>query len=474
MTRQRCKPLVPACLAPDLDRARRGIERMQRFRSIAAVALALLAAGQGAGAQAPTMGQPQGAGAGAMLVDRVVAVVGDEPILWTDVMTEVNQRRAAGLSLPSDSAAQIELAREILNDLIDVEILVQKARQLNLLVADNEVNAAVEQQVRRVRGQFTTEEEYRRELREAGFGTPEEYRRTITDQIRRQQLQQQAFQELRKRMRPADVTEEEVTSAFDLWREQLGRRPATVTFRQIVVAPQPTAEAKARARAKAESLLVEIRRGADFEAIARRESMDPGSRELGGDLGWMRRGGGFVPEFERVVFALPPGVASPVVETAFGYHIIRVDRVQPAEVKSRHILIRPAITDADVAAARDTAAQVAAQLRSGTSFETLVSRYHDPAEERGLLQPYPRDSLPPSYQAAIEGKQAGEVTEPFQLGNEQTGIKFGVLELATVAEGGEYTLAELRERLRSQLAVEKSTRQLLDELRASTYVAIRL
>lgn len=409
-----------------------------------------------------------------MMVDRVVAVVGDQAILWTDVMTEVNQRRAAGLQLPADSASQMSVAREVLDDLVDIEILVQQARRLAIEVTDAEVLASVEQQTRRVRGQFSSDEEFRRELRTAGFGTPEEYRRSLTEQFRRQMLQQRAFEELRKRMKPADISEEEITAAFEQWRGRIGQRPATVTFRQIVVAPKPTDEAKALARAKAESLLVEIRRGGDFESIARRESMDPGSRELGGDLGWARRGSGFVPEFERVVFALPPGQVSPVVETSFGYHLIRVDRVQPAEVKSRHILIRPVITDADVAAARDTAANVAEQWRRGVSFETLASRYHDNAEERGILQPYPRDSLPPSYQQAVAGKAAGAISEPFRLGEPPGAVKWAVLELVGATEGGDYTLAEMREQLRAQLSSERSTRNLLDELRKATYVSLRL
>jgi peptidyl-prolyl cis-trans isomerase SurA len=440
----------------------------ERARLLAALLL-LPASGAAQEVLAPAAvpGQP-------MMVDRVVAVVGDQAILWTDVMTEVNQRRASGLQLPADSAGQMAVARQVLDDLVDVEILVQQARRLGIDVTDAEVQVSVEQQIRRVRGQFSGDEEFRRELRNAGFGTPEEYRRSLTDQFRRQMLQQRAFEELRKRMKPADVTEEEITAAFEQWRGRIGQRPATVTFRQIVVAPKPTEEANAVARAKAESLLVEIRRGGDFESIARRESMDPGSKDLGGDLGWARRGSGFVPEFERVVFALPPGQVSPVVETSFGYHLIRVDRVQPAEVKSRHILIRPVITDADVAAARDTAAAVGEQWRQGTAFETLASRYHDNAEERGILQPYPRDSLPPSYQEAVAGKSPGAISEPFRLGEAPGLVKWAVIELVSATEGGEYTLAEMREQLRSQLSSERSTRNLLDELRKSTYVSLRL
>jgi peptidyl-prolyl cis-trans isomerase SurA len=433
-------------------------------------ALALLLATTAGAQQAAQLTLPAGQ---PLMVDRVVAVVGGEAILWSDVMMEVNQRRAAGFPVPEDSAGQMAVASEVLNDLVDVEILVQQAKRLGINLTDAEVTAQTEQQFRRVRAQFASEEEFRRELRSAGFGTPEEYRRSLTEQFRKQMLQQRAFEELRRRMKPADVTEEEITAAFAQWRERIGRRPATISFRQLVVAPRASDDARNAARVKAESLLAEIRRGGDFESIARRESMDPGSRELGGDLGWARRGSGFVPEFERVVFSLRPGQVSPVFETSFGYHIVRVDRVQPAEVKSRHILIRPVISESDIAAARDTAASAAAQWRAGTNFETLVSRYHDPAEERGILQPFPRDSLPESYQRAITGVGPRQITEPFQLGT-GTAVKFAVLEIVSQEEGGEYTLAEVRERLRQQLAQERSTRQLLDDLRRTTYVDVRL
>ncbi len=93
-------------------------------------------------------------------------------------------------------------------------------------------------------------------------------------------------------------------------------------------------------RAKADSILLELRRGADFAAAAKRFSQDPGSKDQGGALNWFRRGV-MVPEFERVAFGLKPGVVSDPVESPFGYHLIQVERVQPAEVQARHILIVP-------------------------------------------------------------------------------------------------------------------------------------
>jgi len=170
-------------------------------------------------------------------IDRVVAIVGEQPVLWTDVLTTINQRRAQGLQMPTDSAQQSALARTVLNDLVDEEILVQKAKEMKLEVTESEITSSADRQLKSVRAQFKSDEEYRTELRNAGLGTPEEYRKALIDQYRRQNLQQKAFADLRKRAKPVNVTDEEVTAAFERSRADLQKRPASVTFRQIIVAP---------------------------------------------------------------------------------------------------------------------------------------------------------------------------------------------------------------------------------------------
>jgi peptidyl-prolyl cis-trans isomerase SurA len=410
----------------------------------------------------------------ALPIDRVVAIVGDQPLLWTDVVTSINQRRAQGLQVPADSVGQAALARTVLGELIDEEILVQKAKEMKLEVTDAEITSSADRQIKQIRSQFKSDDEYRAELRNAGLGTPDEYRKSLIEQFRRQNLQQKAFAELRKTAKPVNVADEDVTKAFEQSRPELQKRPATVTFRQIIVAPHASPEAKAKAKARADSLLVEIRKGGDFEQIAKRESMDPGTKALGGDLGWNRRGSGLVPEFEAVMFALRPGDVSPVIETPFGYHIIRVDRVQSAEVKARHILIAPVIDSADVARAKVEADTVAAQWARGVSYDSLVAKHHDATEEKGVLQPFNRDSLPASYQAALAGAKAGTITAPFQLANPRGQPKYAVLQVVTATDAGEYNPAEIREQIRAQLADERSIRQLLDDLRKQTYVSVRM
>jgi len=407
-------------------------------------------------------------------VDRVVAVVGSSAITWSDLAAAVNEQRAAGLQLPADAAGQLAVARNVLNDLVDQEILVQKAKDVKVEVTDAEVAPQVDKQIKDVRSHFQSDIEYRNELKSAGFGSPEEYRRTLFEQFRRRLIQQKTFAELQKRAKPASVTEEEVTAAFDKVKERLQKRPATISFRQIVVAPTASKHADSVALAKAESLLVQLRKGADFEEMAKRESMDPGTKNVGGDLGWNRRGSGLVPQFEAVMFSLRPGELSPIVKTSFGYHIIRVDRVQPAEVKARHILIAPVIDSNDVHLALLRADTVAELWRKGANFDSLVAKYHDPAEEKGVLQPFPVDSLPEAYRTAVTGLKPNDIPAPFALTSPTGGTKYAVIQVVARTAEGQYSLAEEREAIRSQLAYEKQARTLLDDLRKQTYVSLRL
>jgi peptidyl-prolyl cis-trans isomerase SurA len=411
------------------------------------------------------------------LVDRVVAVVGSEAILWSDVLEVIQQQRARGMRLPSDSAAFMALARDILNNLVDEELLVQRAAaDTSMAIADADLNATVDEQLRQIRAQGGTDQEFIQALKQSGFGNQEEYRRWLTEQARRRELQQRYVAKMQRegKLISVAVTDAEITQAFERLKGSIGKRPPSVTFRQIVIATTASPAAKAAARAKAESLLVQIRAGADFEQLAKRESADSASRDRGGDLGWNRREV-MVPEFGNMMFSLPPGHVSPVVETQYGYHIIRVDRAKPTEVKARHILIKPVYDSADVERTRKLADSVVALWKSGTPYDTLHRRFHDRDEVEGSLDPFPRDSLPESYAKAFAGKGPGAFVDPFPIQDPQRGVpKFVIAQLTDVSEGGEYTLKELRERIRSQLQQERAFRRLIDLLKQETYVAVDL
>jgi peptidyl-prolyl cis-trans isomerase SurA len=454
--------------------------RMKSF-AIAALALAGVASAQEP-TPAPAVPTPPASAATAapdtvIPLDRIIAVVGEQPITQYDLQERIlAMQQAPGFRRPTNEEEFQRLAQEIINQLIDEELLVQKATLLKIEIPDNELSATVDRQMRDVRARFSSDAELRAELAKAGLGSPEEYRRFLMDQMRRTELQRRLIDQMRQegRIPPVNVSEAEVEEAFNRSRAALPRRPATITFRQIVIAPTASPAAKEVARAKAESLLAEIKAGTDFERVARRESADSVSRERGGDLGWARRGA-MVPEFERWMFGLRPGDMSPVVETVHGFHIIRVDRVQPGEVKSRHILVRARVDSADVARARAQADSVAAQWAAGVPFDTLARRYHDYAsgEETSLLTPIPRDSMPATYQAAFREKKANDIVV-FSIPGVAGLPKFVTAQLLTVDEGGEYKLSDLRERVRQQLVEEGSIRRFLETLRRESYVSVRL
>jgi peptidyl-prolyl cis-trans isomerase SurA len=437
-------------------------------------------------AQQPTTPVTPAAQTGPIALDGIVAVVGDQPITRIDlrerVLGKIQRKEVAEPATAKDSAG---LDSSTLSDMIEEELLLQKANDLKVQVSDADVAPLLDRQIRETRGRFQTETEYRNALQQAGLGTPEEYRKYLLEQYRRRYTLERTVAKLKQdgKIVPLNVTDAEVAAEFDKSKDYLPPKPPTVTFRQIVIAPQASAKAKEAAKAKADSLLAELKAGAEFEKVARRESMHLQSKELGGDLGWARRGDN-VPEFDRWLFGTPfqaplaPGQLSPVFETPLGFHIVRVDRVQPGEVKSHQILIMPKIDSTDFTRASHLADSVAKLWGSGTPFDTLARKYHDYAgkEETSLLTPWVRDSLPPSYQKGFANKKANDVVT-FQIPGSAFRPdvpKYVVAQLLTADEGGAQTLGELKAAIRSELAQRGGVRRYVDSLKRQTYISIRL
>jgi peptidyl-prolyl cis-trans isomerase SurA len=410
-------------------------------------------------------------------VDRIAAIVGDTPIPYSKVLEAVNFRivvmQRSGMTVPQDSATIRQLRRTVLDSLIDEELLVQQAtRDTNVKVTDQQVQSSTDVAVRGLRAQFTSEAEYRRQLQQAGLGTPEEYRRFVADQVRRDLLTQQLIQQLRQRqkIRTVPPTDQEVRAFYDSTKSQQPQRPATVSFRAAFVRPQASDSAKAEARRRADSVLVALRAGADFATLAKRFSDDPGTRDDGGDLGWFRRGR-MVRAFEETAFQLKPGQVSNVVETPFGYHLIQVIRAEPTEVHARHILFAPKITDENIAAAAQRAQTAVDALRAGAPIDSIVREYHDPLDQ-SLFEDVDPTALPASLHNAIQGALPGDVIGPVRV-DEDGRVRFAVILFEGSRPAGEYTFEELRDRIRSELTSQSDVRQYVDELRRATYIEIR-
>src|SRR5258705_1933415 len=235
---------------------------------------------------------PGAAGQAPRPIDRIVAIVGTRPILVSQIDEEIVRFQAQGGQVPTDSAGREKMRRQLLDKMIEEELIVQQAlRDTTVKVTDQEVLDAVEQTYQNARKQFSSEVEFQNQLRAVGLGSVEECRRQLSEDQRRRILQDRLFEHLRQKgkLRPIPPTDAQMREFWESNRAQQPKRPATVSFRQIVIKPQPDSGAKARSYQLAESLLVVLRHGADFAAVAKRFSEDTSTREQGGELGWFRR-----------------------------------------------------------------------------------------------------------------------------------------------------------------------------------------
>jgi peptidyl-prolyl cis-trans isomerase SurA len=418
------------------------------------------------------------------VLDRIVAIVGTRAILASEVEEEFVQAQAQGQPLPPDSASRMALRRQILDRIIELEVLVQQAqRDTAIKITEQEVLDQVEQTYQNVRKQFRSENEFRDQIRQAHFGSIEEWRRWLADQQRRELYAQRLIEAQKQagKLRPIPPTDAQMREFWEQNKDQQPRRPETVSFRQIVIRPVPDSASKRIARARAESLMVELRRGADFATAAKRFSDDSGSAAQGGELGWFRRGV-MVKEFEDMAFHLRPGEISPVVETPFGFHIIKVERTQPAEILARHILITPEISSAQVVIARHLADSlhdllvqdpVGSGVTLGSKFDQLAKTYADPLEPK-LAEDAPLTELPPEYQQLFTNDTTLGLKPVVAEGLNSQHMKIVVLEVTARKGAGELAYEDVKLRIRASLSDQLAIKHFVDQLKRQTYIDIRL
>ncbi len=410
-------------------------------------------------------------------IDRVIAVVGNTAITRSQVEEEMFSRQSAATPLPTDAAALNLIRRQLIDTLIAEELLYQEAlTDTTIKVTDQEVLDAADAVIRKTRQNFPSEMAFRAELQQAGFQTPEDYRRWMNEKQRRELTVVRHRENLQQseRIKPLPPSEKETRAYFDTHlAERTADTPATISLRQIILAPKPSEAAGQRAHAVADSIVTALRAGADFAVAARRFSTDPVSAAQGGDLGWFRRGV-MVPEFERIAFGLKPGVVSDAFETPFGWHILQVQRVQATEVQARHILIMPEIDSTSAAVARLRIDSVAAAIAAGARFDSLQRVYHDAAEERQIDQ-YPVDSLLPAYAAATAGLDSGQVSRPFLLAvpGQDLRAKWAIVRVMSRLPAGRLSYEQLKPQIRKFLGVQMGKDAYIRELRRKTYVDIR-
>lgn len=408
------------------------------------------------------------------LVDRVVAVVGDSVVLLSQVVEEMRVvAQRPDVTIPTDPDERRQLMSSIVETLVNVQLIVQEAaRDSTLLPEEAAVEAQMEAALAQVQSGFPTTEAFTAALAEAGM-TPNQYRESLRARIRREQIQRLFLQRRLPTVPAVAVTEEEMRAVFDAQRGALQQRPEILRLEQVIMAATASDSAWAAAKEEADSLRAQVGSGADFAELAREHSDDAGTAANGGDLDWFRRGV-MVREFEDAAFSLPDGAVSQPVRTDYGWHIIKVERSRPGEVRARHILITPPVGPADLDRARLELSEVATRIRGGASVEEL----HNEMGEEG--QPWTfqvsrnelADQLPPGYAQALALSSEGQVIGPFQT-TLQGRPFFSVVKVAEVREAGELTFEDVRDQIRTNIQQQKRVERLWEALRAQNHVEIR-
>lgn len=408
------------------------------------------------------------------VVDRLVAVVGDSAIVQTQVQEEIQRMQLGGAPVPVPGSSEYDaLFDQILNRFIDRLLVLQAAARDSLLqVNDEQISQSVNEQITQLASQFGGQAQLQEALASEALSLAE-YREILTNEQRVRQIEQLFYQSRLRDAPPVAVTEDELLERFQEARAQLEQRPKLMTIRQVVIQPTATEAAIDSARVRAEALLERITGGEDFAELAREFSNDPGTAELGGDLGWFRRGR-MVREFEEAAFSLLDGQVSDVVQTDFGFHIIRVERMRPGERNARHILITPEKTEADLGSARNIAMDVRQQAESGASMTDLYEQFSDPAAPDSITFAFEQLSeFPPAY-GMLRTASAGDLVGPLEYEMTPGESRLAVVSVIQVREAGAYTFEDLRGQLAAQLQQERQIEQIIEELRARTYIDIRM
>ncbi len=350
-----------------------------------------------------------------VIIDKVISKVGGELVLLSEL-----EEQFAYASSQQEGGIPPEAKCVILEQILAQKLLLNQSRLDSIEVSEDEVetqmNARFDRILQMMGGDVTQFESfYGQSIPKAKETMRAELKnKLLTDRMRSQVLNS------------INVTPAEVKAFFArIPKDSLPYFSSEVEVREIVMKPEVNEEQDRLAREKLE----EIRRrviegGEDFAELARKYSDDPGSARLGGDLGMTKRGS-FVPEFEAAAYNLEAKGFSKVIKSEFGYHFIQLLERRGNSIYTRHILIKPEITEADLELTVQRLDSVRMLVASDSiTFSVAVKRYSN-----DKVQSYNNDGLivnPQSNNAifeqgdldtdiyfTIDSMEVGDVSAPF-------------------------------------------------------------
>ena len=351
------------------------------------------------------------------VVDKTIAVVGNEMIMISDLEEEVAMMRAYGMM--SDKKGRCE----ILEEMMASKLFLMQARIDSLAVNNDMVEGELSNRLDMLKTNLGGEEEVMKQFGKPIYKLRQEWREAIEDQTLTQQMQQEIASKIPE-LTPYDVQQYvDKTDPADL-----PMVPIKYQLSQICIYPDREA-ANLAVKERLLAIRERIINGEKFSTLARLYSQDPGSSRKGGELG-MASKSIFWPAFSDAAMSLKPGVVSQIVETPDGFHIIEVIEKKGDMFNARHILLKPEYSSED----REKGFHVLDSLRTELANEavtfSLAARFYseDPATRTNggqMADPntgssyYEIDQLKPQDYAAIKNLKEGEISEPFEsLDNE--------------------------------------------------------
>ena len=410
------------------------------------------------------------------VVDKTIAVIGNEMIMISDLEEEVQMMRAQGIM--SDRNARCE----ILESMMESKIFLMQSRLDSLQMNSDMVEGELRNRIDQIRTSLGGDAEVEKYFGKPIYKLREEWRKTLEEQNLTQLMQQKIAGDIPE-LTPYDVQEYvNRTDSVDL-----PIVPIKYQLSQICIYPDREA-ANMAVKERLLAIRERIINGEKFSTLARIYSQDPGSARRGGELG-MASKSIFWPVFSDAAMALKPGMVSQIVETPDGFHIIEVLEKKDDMFNARHILLKPEYTSED----RDKAFKTLDSLRTEIGYEAvtfdLAARFYseDPATRTNggqMADPYTGssyfeiDQMKPQDYNAIKGLEVGEITEPFEsLDNEGRNgntvykiIKVDkILPAHTATFTNDYSL--LLDYTRQELSM-KAIDEFLDSKIKSTYIIL--
>lgn len=410
------------------------------------------------------------------LIDKTVAVVGNEMISLSQLEQEVQMMRAQGM------ASDRNMRCELLEQMMESKLFLMQAKLDSLSVNNDIVEGELRNRLDMIRSQLGGDEEV-----EEYFGKPlyklrQEWRRSLEDMSLTQQMQSNIMSDIPE-ITPYDV--QQYIDSTDA--EDLPMVPVKYQLSQICIYPDREA-ANLAVKERLLAIRERIINGEKFSTLARIYSQDPGSARRGGELG-MASKSIFWPAFSDAAMALKPGIVSQIVETPDGFHIIEVLEKKGDMFNARHILMKPEYTADDRENAFRVLDSLKTELANGAVTFELAARFYseDPATKTNggqMSDPntgssyFEIDQLKPQDYAAIKDLKEGGISEPVEsLDNEgrSGNTVYKIIKVDRIIPAHTASFSEDYDLMLSQVKQEKSVEAIdafINEKIATTYIVI--